>query len=446
MLDHMHHQAPQVEDRDDAPEQHMDAAGQSLVRALRLSFRLLTLIMMVVVVLFALTGMQRIETGHVGIKSVFGKIVGVVGPGLQYTWPFPVGNIETVDVRTQRLLVGDFWMFETPQDLATDLAARTAPEPGLRPGLDGALLTGDKYLIHAELECRYTVPAENVLDYKRNMLDVRNMIHSAMCSAAIRSAASRTAEGLMGGYEQDMFKSDVHRLAQERLNRIGAGVSISQVNLTRTTWPIRALPEYAAAQRASQQSGDRINKARAEAEEMLGGAAGMNYVKLVGEPWRGDIVPEFSSGEPKEYNLIGQYERLRHEGKQDQALAVWDAIDRVLVSQTTTGEVSRQLTAAAIYKDGVKQSVMGRVRRYEELLGAYKENPEFLMSREMAKVREEILASDTVVKWFMTFGSSPTVLQINTPPEITKELRQAWLQAARDRARQAGPSRPAGAR
>src|SRR5690554_3057225 len=229
MLDQMHpEQESQVEEpaAPTDPERQMDAAGQSLARALMLSFRLLTLIMMVVVVLFALTGLKRIETGHVGIKTVFGKVIGVVGDGLQYTWPFPIGNIEIVDVRTQRLLVGDFWMHETPQDLATDLASRTTADPGLRPGIDGSLLTGDKYLIHAELECRYTVPKDSVLDYKRNMLNVRDMVHSALCSAAIRSAAARTAEGLMGGFEQELFKSDVSRLAQERLDKIRAGVTI----------------------------------------------------------------------------------------------------------------------------------------------------------------------------------------------------------------------------
>ena len=63
----------------------MDPATKSLADALRVSFRVLTVIMVFVVIAFLLTGLKSIEAQEVAVKKVFGKIVGTAEQGLAYT-------------------------------------------------------------------------------------------------------------------------------------------------------------------------------------------------------------------------------------------------------------------------------------------------------------------------------------------------------------------------
>ena len=102
----------------------VDPAAKSLADALRLSFRLLTVIMIFVVVVFFLTGLKSIEPNQVGIVKVFGRVSRTARSGLTYNWPFPIGRIETVQTNEEKLTVADLWMHETPQDKAVQLSQR----------------------------------------------------------------------------------------------------------------------------------------------------------------------------------------------------------------------------------------------------------------------------------------------------------------------------------
>ena len=81
-----------------------DAAGQPrqadpgydyLSGALKVSFAVLKVIMVVLVVLFLFSGVTKVDTGERAIVLWFGKISGVgeariLGPGLKLLWPYPI--------------------------------------------------------------------------------------------------------------------------------------------------------------------------------------------------------------------------------------------------------------------------------------------------------------------------------------------------------------------
>jgi len=144
--------------RDDGGPEFTDPAGEHLAAALRTSFWLLGATMVLGVAAFLAVGFQFIRPGEVAIRTVFGKVIGVTPEGLAYNWPAPIGRIEKIDVGEQTIDVDDFWMNETPADKKQpNLRKRTAPPGGLRPGWDGALLTGDRNLLHMRLKCTYAI-------------------------------------------------------------------------------------------------------------------------------------------------------------------------------------------------------------------------------------------------------------------------------------------------
>jgi len=142
--------------RDAGPE-FSGPGGEHLADALKTSFRLLGAAMILGVVAFLAVGFQSVKPGEVAILTVFGRVVDVRGEGLAYNWPAPIGGIELINVGEQKVAVDDFWMRETPAEKVKDLRKRTVPPGGLTPGLDGALLTGDRNLVHMKLQCTYAI-------------------------------------------------------------------------------------------------------------------------------------------------------------------------------------------------------------------------------------------------------------------------------------------------
>lgn len=198
--------------------ERLDQTGRRhLANALRVSFRVLTVGMIGVVVLFLCSGVSCIEPESAGIVKVFGRVVKTVDQGLAVTWPFPVGEIEEVDVKIASVPVKEFWLYISPEDQTKPLTAVRPQSEGLRPAWDGALLTGDHSLLHVKLGCHYTI--SDPVAVKANMSDLKAAVRNAVCSAGIRSAATGTADGLRRtGREQ--LKKAIKTNAQRRLNLI----------------------------------------------------------------------------------------------------------------------------------------------------------------------------------------------------------------------------------
>ncbi len=442
-----------------------DEASRSLADALKVSFRLLSLVMLLVVVAWALTGLASIDSGENGIIYRFGRITRVAPEGLAYGWPFPIGRIEKVDMREQRLTVDGFWMHLTPEDRTRPLSEVRPQAQGLRPGWDGALLTGDRSLLHMKLEVAYQV--EDPVAYKRNVPDpytrtiygtdevvdvnpTEEMIRSAVSAAAIRAAGHRTADGLRRG-EQEQFKTEVTLLAQQYLEKLNTGLALRTIDIEGNEWPLRAREAYEEAQRASSEAEQMVNAAASEAEDILAAAAGANYSRLVGHPWRIETLEDVTAHEADDTNLIGRYVRLvdsareaRRSGNEQQASEqiaeaeqILERIDQVLMLGTTGGEASRILAEARSYKSQVVESVKSRARQFAELRDEFERDPDTMMQYLWAETRQEILSRPDIEKYILppTRGGK-TVLRIRRPPEISRDIEREALRAIQQRGRE----------
>lgn len=196
----------------------LDAIGQEhLANALRVSFAVLAVVMVFVLVFFVFSGTKIIKPHEKGIKTIFGRVVETVDQGLSMTWPFPIGDIDVIEVQEQSLPITEFWMYESEKNVGKPMEQWRVESEGLRPGWDGALLTGDHNLIHVKLNC--TLIIADPVAVIANLQDgktIQTAIWNVLSSAAIRSAATKTAEGLRK--EQDVFVEEIKADAQRRLN------------------------------------------------------------------------------------------------------------------------------------------------------------------------------------------------------------------------------------
>jgi len=425
---------------DDGGGEFIDPAGRHLASALRTSFRVLTGIMIFGVAAFLAMGFSFVEPGEVAIRTVFGEVVGTTPEGLAYNWPAPIGRIEKIRVGERTIRIDDFWMNETDKDLAQrDLRKRQAPRGGLRSGLDGALLTGDRNLLHVRLECTFsirrrwdrTTEDDPVLQFRRNVLDANETVRAAACAAAIRAAATRTADGLQSTKRAE-FENEVRRLTQQGLDELASGLGVRTVKVTRSIWPLRTLPDYDAAQRAVQGAKDARSKALGLAVKLLNTTAGPGAAeKLVGSladvTGAGEELParRTASGEG-DYNLIGQYSDAVAANDEAAAAALLARIDNVLVGESL-GQVSRILDEAKTESTKMTQGIRERVEEFEKLLPEYLKAPEFTIRRKWDETREKILSAPTVERYYITTGGGKTVLRISRDPDIVREIDRQML-------------------
>ena len=63
----------------------MDPANQSLADALRLSFRVLQAVIVVLIVLFLASGLKTVDDGYSGVRTLWGRIVEPLSPGPKFS-------------------------------------------------------------------------------------------------------------------------------------------------------------------------------------------------------------------------------------------------------------------------------------------------------------------------------------------------------------------------
>ncbi len=401
-----------------------DPAAQSLADALHVSFRLLRFVMIAVVVLFLATGITSIEEQEMGVLKVFGRTVDTKTAGLVWNWPFPIGQIELIEVRERPLEINDFWMHVAPQDKFKKVSELPMPREGIVPGVDGALLTGDRGLVHLKLSCTYIV--SDPITYIQSITDMDEIIHLVISSEAIIQASGRTAKSILQTAPA-AFTEDIRRGAQKRLDEItgkALAVELSGIVMTDRTWPLRARPAYELAQKASQASESHVEEAKGKAREGLNKAAGASFVTLVGRPWAGDA----SQSDPN-VDLIGQYDRARSKGDIARAEQLATMIDQTLTSSLVGGQASEIIAEATAYKTSTIEKVKSRAERFNQLLPAFEKNPQFMMDRLWASARDHILGSPTNEKFYVTIGESKFVWRITRDPNIAKQIRKAMLEA-----------------
>ena len=408
--------------------EQMDPAQQQLAGALRSSFRLLSFLMVLVLILFAVSEVTSIGPNEVGIVYRFGRIQDdVVEEGLAYAWPFMIGRVEEIDTSQKEIEINDFWIFEKPEDRTRPLIERNAPIEGLRPGYDGALLTGDQSLYHVRLRCEYHIRSRNdrlderihpAIQYKLNVTDAPEMIRSAVCSAAIRAAGHRTIDDLCGN--RGNFAEEVKKLAQKRIDDLLSGMRIVNVSVTDATWPLQTLADFAAAEAAKRKNKAVTEAARGRAGRILQLVAGNTYTQLVGDPI------DRKEQDPKdkgEYDLIGQYAKARASGDggdNPESEAILARIDKVL--SRTKGIARKLIDDAQTKSTEFAEATKRRARRFAELLPKYKENPEFMLAAEWSKVLAEIFESPTVEVVIVGAGDRKVVIHTKQDPDTVARI------------------------
>lgn len=444
------------------PGRELDPANVSLADALRKSFRVLKALMLVLVVLYFLSGWFSVKQGERGVVFRFGNIVGkdtpdaVKEPGWHWSWPFPIDQWQTVAVN-QRELPVEFMFQLTEKERATKIIQRKfAP---LAPERDDYLVTGDVNILHVSLKIKYNI--SNVIDYVSNVhpmpapnAGVRShaylhypeytILRNLSRDAIIETAARQAALDIRGS-RQDAFLLEVGRRLRRKLDILARrgtplGIHIDPANgVIAPKWEGGTL-EAIMPPRQTQEVFDKvfaaqnnktvaIMKARADAEALLVNTAGPDYQRLANaiekeyELLRAVSLAESKPGQGANGpDLKTLRDELEHQREETEHLL-----------KVATGSVQSIIKDAEIRKNNIVKEARGDYERYLAVLPEYLLNPSIFRSRLLDEARARALADDAVTKVFVPPGAKQYRLHIprsNTVPEEGEKKEKGKTGAA----------------
>ena len=264
------------------PTSISDPGTQALSEALRLSFRVLRGIMVLMVLAYLASGLFVVPQHERALVLRFGKVAGlgadrIKEPGLHWTWPRPFSEI--VRVSTERVLTLDtrtFWYGRT-----TDFQDNAGPGDTLRPDQDGYVVTGDANLLHSRWALRYTV--SDPYTYRFRFADAESVLREELDRAVVQVSARFEIDRALRT-DLEAYRADVERVVRARLLTLNAGVRVQGVDVLAIAPPPQVAAAFDAVSQSAQERAQSISDAHAYAVRTANSADGdASRVRAEGE-------------------------------------------------------------------------------------------------------------------------------------------------------------------
>lgn len=387
-------------------EEPLDAANQSLADALRASFGILKLIILVLIVLYLFSNVRGIDGSEQALVVRMGKLApGVHEAGLIWAFPFPLEEIVPLPTRKSNdLRIDAHTFFRRPDETDKPLSFILRGDgEGLDPSLDGALLTADAGLVHLQWKITYKIDdvRSYVSHFKGRQVEAAEaLLKTVMENTGIHVAAELTAEEMIRK-RVDYVQSEMLRRVNQRLTDWQSGITVTLVEVYEPTPPLQVREAFDNTQRAENQKQSKIRDAEQARTRQLSEAAGAAYARLLA--------------------LLDAAEKAKQE---DQPDATWRAdLDRMLMEEVE-GRAGRIIKDAGAFHSVVVGRMQSDVELYRTLLPEYERNPHLLIERLWEHTREEIANAAGVTKLYRPEGTLMR-LHIGLDPQQTRLEEEA---------------------
>lgn len=405
--------------------EELDAASRSLSEALRISFVILKVIMVILIVAFLASGFVTVASDEQAIVLRFGKIreAGLLEPGPHWVFPYPIDEVVKIPVKTKvNLAIDSFWYHQTKEEILANVRPRVRPGMGLRPLLDGYCLTrseqdteaimgadgSDYNVVHAKWQLTYQIhdpelffrgvhvrdvkPGDDYFEVITGDEGVKPLVKSLFEDAVVTAMVNYTIDEAIAS--RSAIPNHVKRLMQDKLDALESGITVESVQLTRSEPPVPTREAFEASIRASQTSQKAITDAKTYATNTLNEAAGPLARQL-----HAAITSETISQEQEE--------------------ALWDDI---------SGTARERLADAQAYQTQVVETAKANADYLERLLPEYRQRPKLVTQKLYLDAIERIYENaDEKFVIQSTVGAKEGEIRVmlNRDPSLKSKKRQS---------------------
>lgn len=219
--------------------------------------RYFVILVAIVVVLICLSGVRIVKSGEVAVVLRFGKLVGntyeeqVHEPGLFFAFPYIIDEVITVPVGSVK-----------------ELTVTTHYTEGemLNNDQRGYVITGDQNIAVISASVKYNIT--DAVSYALHVKDADRIINAAVSGAMVKSAAHRAVDGILTS-EKEAYATEVRAMAQQTLDEIGTGITLSNLELTKVSMPEEVRETYENVNAATVQAATLAEKAQQYRDSLM---------------------------------------------------------------------------------------------------------------------------------------------------------------------------------
>ena len=192
------------------------------------------------------TSVWRIGPQERGVVTTFGYYSRTMGPGIGFSWPWPIGSVNRLDVEEIRTI--------------------QIPASG-----ENLILTGDQNVIDLAYSVRWNIKSPEL--FKFQMREPEATIQE-VAESTMRAAVARVSlDDALGAGRADI-EQRVEQAMQQLLDDYGSGVQIQGVAINQSAPPAAVNEAFLAVSAAQQRAQSAMNQARAYALQQTARAQG----------------------------------------------------------------------------------------------------------------------------------------------------------------------------
>jgi membrane protease subunit HflK len=257
----------------------------------------------------------RVQPDEVGVVLYFGKYDRDAPPGLNFRLPYPIETVYTPRVtRVNRVTIGQY------ADENNTTAGRDIPEESL-------MLTGDENIVDIDFSVFWVI--NNASNFLFSMEDPEGTVKAA-AESAMREVVGRSDITPLLTQARQITETDVQKLIQLTMDKFGAGVQITQVQLLKVDPPSEVIAAFRD-----------VQAARADQERLQNEA----------QTYSNRVIPE------------------------------------------ARGQASQIVEAANAYRDRITNEAQGQADRFSQVLESYLASPDVTRQRMYLETLQEIFSS-----------------------------------------------------
>ena len=250
--------------------------------------------LLIIVFVWLLSGLYRVQPGENGIELMFGKYVNTTEAGLNFWAPWPVGSVMRPNVeKTNQINVG----FRSLGAQGRTDTSRDVPEESL-------MLTGDQNIIDIDFVVQWRI--KSAKDFLFNIRDPESTVKLA-AESSIREIVGQTPLEEVLATKRTEVETKTRDVLQRIMDDYKAGVFIAEVKMQKVDPPQKVIDAFNDVQRARQDKERQQNEA---------------------EAYRNDIVPKAKGEASRQLEQAAAYrERLIKEadGEAKRFVSVYEA-------------------------------------------------------------------------------------------------------------------------
>ena len=245
---------------------------------------------------YALTGVYSVSPGEAAVVRRFGTVIQPnVEPGLHYRFPWPVDQVDIVDVSSvRREQVG----ISTPEE------EHVHPEPAAKL----QALSGDTNVVDVEVTVQYQVrePANYLLNVQYAPYRI---VRDALRAAVTRLVTRLPVDALLTSGRQSLQQA-IREETQARLDQYRTGLVIVGIDLQKAFPPADVADAFTAVNTAREEKARLINEARGYANSLVPEARGdAQQVRAQSSAYRSDILARANGAARAFDSLRNEYQK-----------------------------------------------------------------------------------------------------------------------------------------